>query len=173
MAHRSYLYSADELPKGPPSGAVRCISEHNWSIPFGHKVLVGYGTRVVESWLFGNQIGIAGDYAPGADLLLRLLRLVGEGEIPDREWFDKLLLQVEQHLEVQRARYFVLETGELLEEMTDFRRLVDQEIPHAVRLAETLLAGGKQEELAGLRANWLQHFDSFYSDFLYFTFNQH
>jgi hypothetical protein len=171
MANRSYLYSADTLPTvaEPVPSRIWCISEHNWSVPLAHKLMVSHGTQVVESGIFAGPIAIAGGYAPGAGLLLRLLRLVGEGKLAERDLFDKQLQNVEAHLKRQHATYFLLEVGEVLDEISEFRFLVEHEIPESTRLAEAVLAGGERQQLASLRKEWRDHFDSFYSDYLYYT----
>jgi hypothetical protein len=171
MTDRSYLYSTDRLPTAvePVPARVRCISEHDWSVPLAHKLVVGHGTQVVESGIFGGPIAIAGGYTQGAGSLVRLLRLVGEGKLAERDLFDRQLDKVEEHLKRQQATYFLLEVGEILHDLSDVRLLVEQQIPEATRLTDAVLAGGERRQLAALRKNWRDHFDSFYSDYLYYT----
>ncbi|MGW4056417.1 DUF7822 domain-containing protein [Streptomyces sp. NPDC004779] len=175
MANRSYLYSADSMPteEGIPQ-RIRCISEHNWDIPLAHKLLVGRGTTVVPSMIWNPPIGIAADYAEGAALLRNLLREVGKGLEDDAE-FAECAARTAAHLDKQQAKYFVLETGEIVS-MTDddpaesVRRLAADDIPHAVAQAEAALAGQNDDWLASVRADWQRHFASFYSEALYFSF---
>ncbi|MEU3605384.1 hypothetical protein AB0E83_07965 [Streptomyces sp. NPDC035033] len=175
MANRSYLYSADSMPtEAENPQRIRCISEHNWDIPLAHKLLVGRGTTIVPSMIWNPPIGIAADYAEGAALLRDLLRVVGEGLADDAEFAD-CVTRTTAHLEKQRAKYFVLETGEIVS-MTDddpaesVRRLVTGDIPDAVAEAEAAIAGQNDEWLASVRADWQRHFASFYSEALYFSF---
>ncbi|MFB7032609.1 hypothetical protein ACFCXG_38825, partial [Streptomyces sp. NPDC056295] len=140
MANRSYLYSADSMPSETEvPQRIRCISEHNWDIPLAHKLMVGRGTRIVPSMIWNPPIGIAADYADGAALLRDLLRVVGEGIEEDAE-FAECVARTTAHLEKQQAKYFVLETGEIVS-MTDddpaesVRRLVSGDIPDAVARA--------------------------------------
>lgn len=91
MANRSYLYSAGSLPtEEDVPKPVRCISQHNWSIPLAHELLVGRGTAIVPSMIWNGPICLAGDFDGGAELLTGLLRLVGESEVPtvrpSRRW---------------------------------------------------------------------------------------
>lgn len=102
-------------------------------------------------------------------MLLRLLRFAGDGGLGERDLFDRQLRVAEEHLARRRAKYFLLEIGEVLEDETALRVLVDNEIPEAARLAEAVLAGGDRRQLRRLRSNWRDHFDSFYSDYLYYT----
>ncbi len=176
MANRSYLYSADSMPsEAEVPQRIRCISEHNWDIPLAHKLLVGRGTTIVPSMIWNPPIGIAADYADGATLLRDLLRVVGEGLEDDVE-FAECVARTTAHLEKQQAKYFVLETGEIVS-MTDddpaesVRRLVSGDIPAAVARAEAAIAGQNDDWLASVRADWQRHFASFYSEVLYFSFS--
>ncbi|MEV6245973.1 hypothetical protein AB0M38_07190 [Streptomyces sp. NPDC051742] len=175
MANRSYLYSADSMPSEPEvPQRIRCISEHNWDIPLAHKLMVGRGTTIVPSMIWNPPIGIAADYAEGAALLRDLLRAVGKGLEDDAE-FAECVARTTAHLEKQQAKYFVLETGEIVS-MTDddpeasVRRLASEDIPDAVAKAEAAIAGQNDEWLASVRADWQKHFASFYSEALYFSF---
>ncbi|MFI8910426.1 hypothetical protein ACIGW4_02195 [Streptomyces sp. NPDC053513] len=175
MANRSYLYSADSMPnEAEIPQRIRCISEHNRDVPLAHKLLVGRGTTMVPSMIWNPPIGIAADYAGGAALLRDLLRAVGEGLEDDAE-FAACVARTTAHLDKQQAKYFVLETGEIVS-MTDedpaasVRRLVAEDIPDAVARAEAAIVGRNDDWLASVRADWQRHFASFYSDALYFSF---
>ncbi|MFD9102434.1 hypothetical protein ACFVZN_15300 [Streptomyces virginiae] len=175
MANRSYLYSADSMPNAAeiPKG-IRCISEHNWDIPLAHKLMVGRGTTIVPSMIWNPPIGIAADYADGAALLRDLLRAVGKGLEDDAE-FAECVARTTAHLEKQRAKYFVLETGEIVSMSGDdpaatVRRLASEDIPDAVAKAEAAIAGQNDDWLASVRADWQTHFASFYCEALYFSF---
>ena len=176
MANRSYLYAADSLPtESDIPRPVRCVSEHNWSIPLAHLLLAGHGAAVVPSMLWNPPVGVAADYAAGADLLLGLLRLVGEGEIPDREDFDELVARTTRHLEKQRSRHFLLEAGEIFSIREDdldtaAQDLIDHELGPAVARAGAALGGGEAAWLEELRKDWSTHFASFYADHLYYSF---
>lgn len=175
MANRSYLYAADSKPtEADIPRAVRCISEHRWDIPLAHKLLVGYGTTITQSMIWSPRIGIAADYAQGAELLGGLLRAVGQGLEEDAE-FTECVEKTVAHLDKQRAEYFILETGEMVSVTDDdpvaaVQRLVSHEIPAAVTRAEAAIAGRDDVWLTALRADWQAHFASFYSDTLYFSF---
>ncbi|MER7622978.1 hypothetical protein [Streptomyces sp. NPDC126503] len=175
MANRSYLYSADSIPTETENpGRIRCISEHNWDIPLAHKLMAGRGTTVVPSMIWNPPIGIAADYAGGAALLRDLLGAVGKGLEDDAE-FAACVARTTAHLKQQQARYFVLETGEIVS-MTDddpaasVRRLASEDVPEAVAEAEAAIAGRNDAWLASVRADWQRHFASFYSEALYFSF---
>ncbi|MGQ4489295.1 hypothetical protein LRE75_22190 [Streptomyces sp. 372A] len=175
MANRSYLYSADSVPsEADIPRRIRCVSEHNWDIPLAHKLLVGRGTTIVPSMIWNHPIGIAADYAAGAALLRDLLGAVGDGLRDDAE-FAACVAGTTAHLEKQAARYFLLETGEIVS-MTDddpaasVRRLASEDVPGAVALAEAAIAGRDDTWLASVRADWQRHFASFYGDALYFSF---
>ncbi|NUR63070.1 MAG: hypothetical protein HOV87_31100 [Catenulispora sp.] len=174
MANRSYLYSADSLPtESENPQRVLCISEHRWDIPLAHLLLAGREPRVVQSMIWDPRIGIGADYAGGVELLLDLLRVVGEG-LPDPD-FAPRAAQIAAHLERQKARYFVLETGEMIsldggdvEEAA--QHLVDVEIPEAVARAQAAIAGEAEEWLETVRGSWRDNFDSHYAKVLYFSF---
>ncbi|MFJ4339408.1 hypothetical protein [Streptomyces sp. NPDC088915] len=175
MANRSYLYSADSMPdESEIPRRIRCISEHNGDVPLAHKLMAGRGTTIVPSMIWNPPIGIAADYAAGAALLLDLLRAVGEGLEDDAE-FAACVAGTTAHLEKQRAKYFVLETGEIVS-MTDddpiagVRHLATDDIPDAVAQAEAAIAGRNDTWLTSLRADWQKHFASFYGEALYFSF---
>ncbi|MFF5287363.1 hypothetical protein [Streptomyces sp. NPDC013171] len=175
MANRSYLYSADSMPnEAEIPQRIRCVSEHNWDIPLAHKLMVGRGTTIAPSMIWNPLIGIVADYADGAALLRELLRAVGKGLEDDVE-FAECVARTHAHLEKQQAKYFVLETGEIVSMMDDdpaqsVWRLVFRDIPDAVANAEAAIAGGNDDWLAAVRADWQRHFASFYSDALYFSF---
>jgi len=176
VANRSYLYSADALPTAEsiPS-PIRCVSEHNWAIPLAHHLLAGRGTQIVPSMIWNPRIGIGADYDGGAELLLDLLRVVGEGELDDREEFDRIVGLTRGHLDKQRAKHFLLETGEMVSMGGDdveeaVASIVEHDIPDSVRRAEAAIAGGEEAWVASLRAEWGDHFASFYADHLYFSF---
>ncbi|WP_433216558.1 hypothetical protein [Microtetraspora malaysiensis] len=174
MANRSYLYSADSLPSAEDiPKPIRCISEHNWSIPLAHKLLVGRETAVVPSMIWNPRIGIAADFAGGASLLGDLLRVVGQ-ELTDRD-FSVCVDKTMAHLDKQRGKFFLLETGEIIslggnDPEQEVRDLVAHDIPAAVAQAEAALAGANDEWLASVRADWQDHFGSFYNEWLYFSF---
>ncbi|MFD3723357.1 hypothetical protein [Streptomyces sp. NPDC058674] len=175
MANRSYLYSADSVPNeaGIPQ-RIRCISEHNGDIPLAHKLMVGRGTTIVPSMIWNPPVGIAADYVDGAALLRDLLRAVGEGLEDDAE-FAECVARTTAHLEKQQAKYFVLETGEIVSMSGDdpaasVRRLASEDIPDAVAKAEMAIAGHNDDWLASIRSDWQRHFASFYSEALYFSF---
>ncbi|MFF5637079.1 hypothetical protein [Streptomyces sp. NPDC012825] len=175
MANRSYLYSADSMPsEAEIPQRIRCVSEHNWDVPLAHKLMAGSGTTIVPSMIWNPPIGIAADYADGAALVLGLLSVVGEGLEDDAE-FAECVVRTTAHLEKQQAKYFVLETGEIVS-MTDddpaasVRNLVSGGIPDAVANAEAAIAGRNDDWLASVRSDWASHFASFYGDALYFSF---
>ncbi|WP_285705608.1 hypothetical protein [Microtetraspora sp. NBRC 16547] len=174
MANRSYLYSADSLPSvGDIPTPVRCISEHNWSIPLAHKLLVGRETAVVPSMIWSARIGIAADFAGGSKLLGDLLQVVGQG-LADRE-FAACVDKTMAHLDKQQGKFFLLETGEIIsiagnDLEQEVRDLVAHDIPAAVAQAEAALAGDNDEWLASVRADWQDHFGPFYSEWLYYSF---
>ncbi|MFG2567042.1 hypothetical protein ACGFR6_16540 [Streptomyces sp. NPDC048567] len=175
MANRSYLYSADSVPSDADiPQRIRCISEHNWDIPLAHKLLVGYGTTVVPSMIWNHPICIAADYADGAALLRGVLRAVGNGLEDDAE-FAECVARTTAHLEKQEAKFFLLETGEIVSMAYDdpaesVRRLASEDVPEAVALAEAAISGRNDAWLASVRADWQRHFASFYADALYFSF---
>ncbi|MEU3721328.1 hypothetical protein [Streptomyces sp. NPDC031705] len=175
MANRSYLYAADSLPNEEDiPKPIRCISEHGWDIPLAHKLMVGHGTTIVPSMIWNPPIGIGADYAAGAALLCDLLRAVGKGLEDDTEFAD-CVARTTAHLEKQRAKYFLLETGEIVslsddDPVASVRRLVSDDIPDAVARAQAAIAGENDDWLASVRADWQTHFASFYSDALYFSF---
>ncbi|MEV0613971.1 hypothetical protein AB0I81_11665 [Nonomuraea sp. NPDC050404] len=174
MANRSYLYSADSLPTTEVTPKpVRCISEHNWSIPLAHKLLVGRGTSVVPSMIWNAPVCIAADFTGGVELLGALLRVVGQGL--EGGAFTECADKTMTHLSKQQGKYFLLETGEIVSLGGDdaeeaVRGLVAHDIPDAVAQAEAALAGENDQWLASVRADWENHFASFYSDWLYFSF---
>lgn len=175
MASRSYLYSADSMPDEVEiPQRIRCISQHNWEIPLAHLLMVGRGTTIVPSMIWNPPIGIAADYADGSALLRDLLSAVGNGLENDAE-FAECVARTTAHLEKQQAKYFILETGEIVSMTGDdpaasVRRLVSEDIPDAVAKAEAAIAGRNDDWLASVRADWQKHFASFYSEALYFSF---
>jgi hypothetical protein len=176
MANRSYLYSADALPteESLPS-PIKCISEHNWSIPLAHHLLVGRETAVVPSIIWGKRVGVSADFGGGVELLTGLLQAVGRGEVPERDAFDECVERTTVHLEKQRAAHFLLEPGEILtlagdDPEEELRRLVAVDIPKSVMFAEAMITGEKDEWLSAIRERWRPCFDVFYSDWLYHSF---
>ncbi|WP_329274442.1 DUF7822 domain-containing protein [Streptomyces sp. NBC_00691] len=175
MANRSYLYSADSMPNAAEIPQhVRCISEHNGDIPLAHKLMVGHRTTIVPSMIWNPPIGIAADYTAGAALLRDLLRAVGKGLEDDTE-FAACVARTTAHLAQQQAKYFLLETGEIISLSGDdpaasVQRLVSTDIPDVVARAEAAIAGRDDDWLASLRTDWHRHFASFYSEALYFSF---
>ncbi|MCX4850832.1 hypothetical protein [Streptomyces sp. NBC_00893] len=124
--------------------------------------------------IWNRRIGIAADFAGGATLLGDLLRVVGQG-LPDDPEFAECVARTTAHLDKQRDTYFVLETGEMVslgdeDPEEAVRYLVAHDIPDAVARAEAAIAGADDAWLASVRADWQNHFASFYSDALYFSF---
>ena len=175
MANRSHLYAANTLPTedGRPDPVVG-ISEHNWSIPLAHLLLVGFDTRVVPSMIWDRRIGVAGDYDRGAALLMELLRVVGE-DVADERDFKSVVAMTKAQLDKRRAKYFLLEAGEILD-MDDepvedsVERLVGEHIPTLAAQAEAAIAGESAEWLAVARGRWRENFYSFYTDTLFYSF---
>ncbi|EIE98787.1 DUF7822 domain-containing protein [Saccharomonospora glauca] len=187
MAMRSYLYSADTLPTDTEiPDKVLGISEHNWDIPLAHLLLTGRDPRVVPSMIWSAPVGIGADFDGGADLLLSVLSLVGKGDVAERDDFDELVRKITDHLGKQRKRYLLLEAGEILQArggadtaseegesafLKLIREVIDTEIEPATRRAEAALSGGDDAWVESLRRNWRNHFASFYSPVLYFSFS--
>ncbi|MEU5876242.1 hypothetical protein [Spirillospora sp. NPDC047279] len=176
MANRSYLYAADSLPTDEASPRpVRCVSEHNWSVPLAHHLLAGRAPAVVPSMIWNGPLGVAADFAGGAELLTGLLRVVGEGEVPDRGEFDAMVTKTVAHLEEQKSSHFLLETGEIVslggdEPQAAVEDLVRYDIPSSVARAEAAIRGEEPDWLSSLRRDWPEHFGSFYATSLYFSF---
>ena len=175
MANRSHLYAANSLPteEGRPDPVVG-ISEHNWSIPLAHLLLVSFDTRVVPSMIWDRRIGVAGDYERGAALLMDVLRVVGEGVADERD-FESVVATTKAQLDKQRAKYFLLEAGEILDLDDEpleasMERLVEEHIPALAAQAEAAIAGENTEWLVFARGHWREHFYSFYNDTLYYSF---
>ncbi|MGW2180593.1 DUF7822 domain-containing protein [Streptomyces sp. NPDC001732] len=175
MANRSYLYSTSTPPTADSNPKkIQCVSEHNWSIPLAHQLLVGRGTTTVPSMIWNLRIGVAADFAGGAALLGDLLRVVGRG-LEDDSDFAECVARTTAHLEKQRDQFFVLETGEIVslqdeDPEEEVAALVSREIPDAVARAEAAIAGNDDAWLASVRNDWRDHFASFYGDALYFSF---
>jgi hypothetical protein len=176
VANRSYLYSTDALPtESSNPSVIRAISEHNWAIPLAHQLLLGRSTQIVPSMIWNRPVGIAGDFAGGAELFTDFLRAVARGEVAEREEFDECVATTTAHLEKQRDLFLVLEAGEMFDVMggdveRSARDLADQDIPHAVELAEAAVGGAEGEWLTSVRASWRDHVGSWYSDVLYYSF---
>ena len=175
MANRSHLYAANTLPTedGRPDPVVG-VSEHNWSIPLAHLLLVSFDTRVVPSMIWGRRTGVAGDYDRGAALLLELLRVVGE-DVAEAQDFESVVATTKAQLDKQRAKYFLLEAGEILDVDDEpaeaaIDRLVGQHIPSLAAQAEAAIAGENAEWLAVARGRWRENFYSFYNDTLFYSF---
>ncbi|WP_228562636.1 DUF7822 domain-containing protein [Catenulispora rubra] len=175
MANRSHLFAANTLPtEGGRPDPVVGISEHNWSIPLAHLLLVSFDTRVVPSMIWGRRTAVAGDYDRGAALLMELLRVVGE-EVAEEQDFESVVATTKAQLDKQRAKYFLLEAGEILD-MDDepaeaaIDRLVVQHIPSLAAHAEAAIAGENAEWLAVARGRWRENFYSFYNDTLFYSF---
>lgn len=175
MANRSHLFAANTLPTedGRPDPVVG-ISEHNWSIPLAHLLLVSFDTRVVPSMIWGRRTGVAGDYDRGAALLMELLRVVGE-EVAEEQDFESVVATTKAQLDRQRAKYFLLEAGEILDLDDEpaeaaIDRLVGQHIPALAAHAEAAIAGENAEWLAVARGRWRENFYSFYNDTLFYSF---
>ncbi|MEY9931167.1 hypothetical protein ABH926_005814 [Catenulispora sp. GP43] len=176
MANRSHLYAVNTLPtdEGRPDAVVG-ISEHNWSIPLAHLLLVSFDTRVVPSMIWERRTGVAGDYERGAALLMDLLRVVGE-EVQEAQDFESVVATTKAQLDKQRAKYFLLEAGEILgleDEPVEaaMDRLVGQHIPDLAAHAEAAIAGENADWLAVARGRWRENFYSFYNDTLYYSFD--
>jgi hypothetical protein len=174
MANRSHLYAANTLPSaaGRPDPVV-AVSEHNWSIPLAHLILVSFDTRPVPSMIWDRRMGVAGDYDRGAALLVDLLRRVGE-DVEDERDFQQVAAKTRAQLEERRAKYFLLEAGDILD-MDDgpypeaFDRLVDHHIPLLAAQAEAAIAGENEEWLAIARGRWRENFNSFYDNAAYYS----
>lgn len=168
VAIRSYLYAADELATeaGNPAD-IRSISEHRGDVPLAHRLLVGRGTAVTRSLIWDGGIAVSADFDAGAQLLEKVLRAVVAVGPPDAG-LDHCVRRTLTQLRRQRRRYLILEAGELLE-LDELRALATTEIPEAVARAEAALAGDVGW-LADVRAAWSEHFDSTYTDSLYYSF---
>lgn len=79
-----------------------------------------------------------------------------------------------EHLNKQKARYLLLEAGEIFSLFDEDPRQeavnLRDHIEHSVRRAEAALNDGEQKWMWPLRQKWPDHFDSFYADHLYFSF---
>lgn len=179
MANRSYLYSVDSVPDDDSiPDDIRCISEHKSSVPLAHKLLAGRRTFRCASTIWNGDLGIVGDFDGGVELLSRFLRVLGAGDVADRDRFDQTVASTEGFLAEprRRGRYFLLECTEIMELYTDNAQAevvkVVDDVASVVKLADAAIAGAETPWLTGLRTTWPQEFDSFYSDHLYYSFRR-
>lgn len=118
MANRSYLYASDFIP-GQPDGQGRKLvglSEWRYDIPLVFKLLASGRPQLCPSLIGGDHgdIAIVGDYAAGLSALEAFLARL---QYPPAQRLVNEALEF-LHAPEQRARYLVLEPGELFA-MTD------------------------------------------------------
>lgn len=115
MANRSYLYASDVIPGQPDAegGKLVGLSERRYDIPLVFKLLASGRPRLCPSviWSDYGEVAIVGDYAAGLAALDAFLARVQHAAAQPlvNEALD--FLRAPQ----QRARYIVLDAGELLE----------------------------------------------------------
>lgn len=116
MAHRSYLYSTDNLPESPEwniKKTLHGISEYRYDIPFIFKLLLTGKPVACRSsiWEKPEQIAIAGDYALGLANLSRYLGRISDPAI------GPLVQEAHEFLNspAHARRHFILECGEIFD----------------------------------------------------------
>jgi|SRR5690606_33869754 len=177
MANRSHLYTCDEIP-GAASFYARGLSEYNWDIPLVHKLMMANAPRVVRSAIWDHDIGILAEREGAFERVLAFFDKLAEGPLPERETFERELVQMRSFLaEAPATRYVLLEAGEIFDlldgELVDHAHALVAEIAELAARVERAMACEEQAWLAELRANWQEQArPGWWSHVLYYSFGE-
>lgn len=189
MAHRSYLYSTDNLPESMEwniKKTLHGISEYRYDIPLVFKLLLSGKPGACRSsiWETPEKIAISGDYALGLANLRRYLDRISDPAI------CPLVEEAHQFLNspVHARRHFILECGEifeltegsltdknnaLLSEIRDISENVDSvPIPTAISTKRGLLSKLLKLKAPDPLSPYHELGLGFWSEILYFDFSE-
>lgn len=170
MSNRSYLFACD----GDPSLyelAPRGVCEHVGGVALLQRIMVARGARAIGTRLFDEGLAVLADSAGAVDRALEFVDKLGDGEIAEPEDFASAATQMREVLGTMRARYLLLEVGEVLGGDPDVHALIaslaalDEKVERALRGQ----ADGWVEELRGA---WQDTVMPWWSTSLYYSFDQ-
>jgi hypothetical protein len=178
MANRSYLYSVDSILAGKKKvKPIRSLSEWNYAVPLSHQLLVSGSPKRCTSAIWDHEIGIAGEYGPGRDRLLRLLAALEETRgLKKKDEFVEAATETRKVLQSKKraGRYFLLEAGEIFdlgdEELVPACDALVKEVSRVAREVDEALSGHTPKLLSRLAKRWEDELGLYWADVLYFDF---
>ena len=170
MSNRSYLYACD----GDPSLydlSPRGVCEHVRSVSLLQLLMVARGARAIGSRLFDDGLAVLADSTGAVDRALELVDRLAEGDIAERDDFAAAAAQMRDVLGTMRARYLLLEVGEVLDGDAGVHGLIAS-LPEVDAQVERALRGQEDAWLDELRGSWQDTVMPWWANGLYYSFDQ-
>jgi hypothetical protein len=170
MSNRCYLYACDADPSLYEI-APRGVCEHVADVSLLQLIMVARGARAVQSRLFDDGFAVIADADGAVDRVLAFVDKLGDGDISEPDDFAAAAGQMRDVLSMMRARYLLLEAGEVLDSKDSVLELI-RVLPDLDAKVERALRGQEDAWLDELRQSWQDTVMPWWANALYYSFEQ-
>jgi hypothetical protein len=168
MSTRCYLYACDADPSLYEL-APRGVCEHVGSVALLQQLMIASGARVIGSRLCRDGLAVLAESAGAVERALAFVDKLGDGDVAEPDDFTAACEQMRDVLAMMRARYLLLEVGEVLNGRQAVHALIESVEALDARV-ERALRGEEDAWLDELRASWQDSVMPWWSNQLYFSF---
>ncbi len=170
MSNRSYLYACDADPCLYDI-APRGVCEHVGEVALLQRLMVARGPRVIASRLYDDGLALLADSAGAVDRALAFVDRLAEGDVAEPDDFAAAAVQMQTVLGMMRARYLLLEPGEVLDGVDGVRDLVGTLADLDARV-ERALRGQEEAWIEELRGSWQDTVMPWWATALHYSFER-
>lgn len=170
MSNRSYLYACDADPCLYDI-APRGVCEHVGDVALLQRIMIAREPRLIASRLFDEGLAVLADSAGAVDRALAFVDRLAEGDVPEPDDFTAATAQMQAVLGTMRARYLLLEPGEVIDGVDGVRDLVAT-LGELDARVERALRGQEEAWLEELRGSWQDTVMPWWANALYYSFER-
>jgi hypothetical protein len=170
MSNRSYLYACDADPCLYDI-APRGVCEHVGEVALLQRLMVARGPRVIASRLYDDGLALLADSTGAVDRALAFVDRLSEGDVAEPDDFAAAAVQMQTVLGMMRARYLLLEPGEVLDGVDGVRDLVGTLADLDARV-ERALRGQEEAWIEELRGSWQDTVMPWWATALHYSFER-
>lgn len=170
MSNRSYLYACDADPCLYDI-APRGVCEHVGEVALLQRLMVTRGPRVIASRLYDDGLALLADSTGAVDRALAFVDRLAEGDVAEPDDFAAAAVQMQTVLGTMRARYLLLEPGEVLDGVDGVRDLVGTLADLDARV-ERALRGQEEAWIEELRGSWQDTVMPWWANALHYSFER-
>jgi hypothetical protein len=168
MSTRCYLYACDADPSLYEL-APRGVCEHVGSVALLQQIMVASGARAIASPLFPDGLAVLADSGGAVDRALAFVDRLADRDVSEPDDFAAACEQMRGVLATMRARYLLLEVGEVLPDSGAVLALIGSLAELDARV-ERALRGDEDAWLDQLRASWPDTVMPWWANHLYYSF---
>ncbi|HEY5947626.1 MAG TPA: hypothetical protein VIV40_19110 [Kofleriaceae bacterium] len=170
MSNRCYLYACDADPslyEISPRG----VAEHVGCVGLLQLIMIARGARTIGSRLFDDGLAVLADSDGAVDRALAFADKLGDGDIVEPDDYAAACSQMRDVLSTMRARYLLLEAGEVLHGADDVHAMIATLAELDARVSRAL-RGQEEAWLEELRQTWQDTVMPWWANSLYYSFDQ-